>query len=224
MPDGSGEWMQPPPEQEGLKRYVATLRERIWIIMATTVIAAVMALLYVATASKVYEGSAEMRVIPASSEQQGGGVNLPIIRPSSDPTRDVETAARLVTNIDVARRVQEDLDSDLSPEALLSKVTAEPVAQSNIVVVTAQAGSPEEAADLANSFAEQTIVEQTEELHDYIEPLIPILERQIESSPEGADDHPRRGDPGRAPGAGGRARSHTERADRGDASYGSGQP
>ncbi len=186
-PVGSADWMQPPPEQEGLSRYVATLRERIWIIVATTVITTGMALIYVATANKVYEGAAEMRVIPASDEAQGAGVNLPIIRPSSDPTRDVETASRLVTNIDVAQRVQEDLDSDLSPEALLAEVTAEPAAQSNIVVVTAEAPTPDEAADLANSFAEQTIVEQTEELHDYIDAILPELEQQLATSPTGPE-------------------------------------
>jgi capsular exopolysaccharide synthesis family protein len=179
--------MQPPPEQEGLSRYVATLRERIWIIVATTVISTGMALIYVASANKVYKGAAEIRVIPASDDQQGAGVNLPIIRPSSDPTRDVETASRLVTNIDVAERVQEELDSDVSPAALLDSVTAEPVAQSNIVVVGAEAGTPEEAADLANAFAEQTIVEQSEELHDYIDEVLPALEKQLKDTPEGLE-------------------------------------
>ena len=79
------------------------------------------------------------------------------------------------------------MDSDASPEALLAAVTAEPVAQSNIVVVTAEAGTPQEAADLANSFAEQTIVEQTEELHDYIDPILPELEERLENSAPGVE-------------------------------------
>ena len=173
------EWMKPPVEQEGLKRYVATLRERIWIVIATIVITTGIAILYVMTATEVYRGATELRITPAPDQQSGVVASLPLLRQSADPTRDVETASRLVTNIEVAERVKEDLDSPLSAEALLGSVTAEPVAQSNIVVVRGDAGTPEEAAEISNAFAKQAIVEQTEELHAYIEDLIPQLEAQL---------------------------------------------
>ena len=80
------------------------------------------------------------------------------------------------------QRVKEELDSPLSAEALLGSVTAEPVAQSDIVVVRADAATPEEASDLSNAFAEQTIVEQTEELHDFVDPQIPELESELDTA------------------------------------------
>ena len=85
-----------------------------------------------------------------------------MIPESSDPTRDVETASRLVTNIEVAERVKAELDSPDSARKLLGKATAEPVASSNIVAVTAEAGSADEAAELANAFATQAVAEQTD--------------------------------------------------------------
>ena len=176
------EWMKPPVEQEGLKRYVSTLRERIWIVVATIVITTGIAILYVMTAAEVYRGATELRITPAPDTQSGVIGSLPILRKSADPTRDVETASRLVTNIDVAQRVKEELDSPLTAEALLGSVTAEPVAQSDIVVVRADAGVPKEAAELSNAFAEQTIIEQTEELHGFIEERIPELEAQLASA------------------------------------------
>jgi capsular exopolysaccharide synthesis family protein len=176
------DWMQPPVEQEGLKRYVGTLRERIWIVVATIVITTGIAILYVVTADKVYRGATELRITPAPDQQTGVVASLPLLRKSADPTRDVETAARLVTNIDVADRVKDELDSPLSPEALLGSITAEPVAQSDIVVVRADASTPDDAAELSNTFAEQTIVEQTEELHAYIKEQIPQLERQVKNA------------------------------------------
>ncbi|MDX6585732.1 MAG: tyrosine-protein kinase [Solirubrobacterales bacterium] len=175
------DWMQPPVEQEGLKRYVATLRERIWIVIATIVITTGIAILYVMTATEVYRGATEMSVNPAPADQSGVVAQLPLLRESADPTRDVETAARYVTNIDVAERVREELDSPLSAEALLGKITAEPVAQSEIIVVRADATTPEEAAELSNAFAEQAIVEQTEELHSFIEDILPGLEKEQEN-------------------------------------------
>ena len=173
------EWMKPPVEQEGLKRYVSTLRERIWIVIATIVITTGIAILYVMTAAEVYRGATELRITPAPDQQTGVVASLPLLRQSADPTRDVETASRLVTNIEVAERVKEELDSPLSAEALLGSVTAEPVAQSNIVVVRGDAGTPKEAAEISNAFANQAIVEQSEELHAYIEDLIPQLEAQL---------------------------------------------
>lgn len=178
----SSDWIQPPVEQEGLTRYVATLRERFWIIVATIVITTGIAVLYVVTASEVYRGVTELRITPVPDTQVGILGQLPLLRKSADPTRDVETASRLVTNIDVAERVKGELESDLTAEGLLAQVTAEPVAQSDIIVVRADAASPEEAAVLANEFSKQTIIEQTDELQEFIKPLIPALERELDAA------------------------------------------
>ena len=74
-------------------------------------------------------------MIPASRDDTALN-GLPVIRESSDPTRDVETAARLVDSRNVADRVIKDLGLDQSADSLLAQVTAEPVAQSNIVAIT----------------------------------------------------------------------------------------
>lgn len=172
-------WLQPLSEQEGLTRYVQTLRDRIWIVVAMVAITTGVAVLYVSTATKMYEATADVQVIPAP-QGESQFANLPLLRSSSDPTRDVETAAQQFTNIDVAERVVKKLDLSVDPMTLLDDVTAEPVAQSNILAITATASDPQLAQDLANTFAEQAIVEQTETLHDYIEQILPGLEAQIE--------------------------------------------
>lgn len=170
----SSEWIQPPVEQEGLTRYVATLRERIWIVIAIIAITTGIAILYVATANKQYEASADVFVNPEPADDDLP-IRLPVPRQSSDPTRDVETASRLVTNIDVAERVRKELESPLSAQDLLGKINAEPLAQSNIVVISARAASPEEATELVNTFAEQAIAEQTQLVHDFIDENLPRL-------------------------------------------------
>jgi non-specific protein-tyrosine kinase len=181
----TADWLQPHVEEEGLSRYVQTIRERIWIVLAIMAITTGFAILYVATASDVYEARADMLVLPATADSQSL-VNLPLIRESSDPTRDVETASRLITNIDVAERVQEELDSPASASDLLGDVTAEPVAQSNIVAVVAEAGTAEEAQALANAFARAAIEEQTETLHAYIDQTLPALEERATTSDDPA--------------------------------------
>jgi len=116
-----------------------------------------------------------MLVTPISSTDTFLGGLPGLIPPSSDPTRDVETASRLVTNVEVASSVKTKLNSSESPQQLLGKVTAVPVASSNIVAVTAQAGSPAQARDLANAFATEAVANQTAQLHAAIDKTVPAL-------------------------------------------------
>jgi capsular exopolysaccharide synthesis family protein len=182
-PAAGDDWLQPPAEQHGLSSYVRTLRERLRMIVAIVGLTFAGAVLYVFTADEVYEASTDIIIFPAPPADQNL-INLPLIRASSDPTRDVETAAKLITNIEVAEEVQEDLDSPESAESLLDQVSAEPVAQSNIVTVTAEAPTPEEAQALANAFATTAIELRTEALHDYIDDALPGLEAQLEENPD----------------------------------------
>ena len=177
------DWLQPPAEQEGLKRYVETIRERLPLILATVAVTTAIAILYVISASKTYEAQADVLVTPLPCDE--ASINaLGLICQSVDPIRDVETAARLITNIDVSRRVAEELQLTDSPQDLVQRVEAEPIAQSNIVSVTATEDSPEGAQALANGFAEAAVDERTDQLHEAIDDLLPQLELQL----EGTDD------------------------------------
>ncbi len=168
-------WLEPPEEELGLKRYVETIRERLGLVIVATLVTTAAAVGYVLTAQKTYEAEADLLVSPVSSDTLP---SLPLIRQSSDPTRDVETAARLVSNNDVAERVKTELGVTESPEDLLKQVTAEPVAQSNIVAVVASDHEPAKARDLANAFADAAVVEQTEQLHAEIDAQIAGLQAQ----------------------------------------------
>jgi capsular exopolysaccharide synthesis family protein len=173
------DWLQPPEEQEGLQRYVETIRERIWLILTAVAITTGIALLYVATATKTYSAEADILVTPVSGTDPALS-SLGLISESADPTRDVETASRLITNINVATRVKKAINSSRSPGSLLASVSAAPVAQSNIVALTANESSPESAQRLANAFVQQAVAERTATLHDQIDSLIPQLQSQLQ--------------------------------------------
>ncbi len=175
-------WRQPLEETGGLQGYVETLRERWKLILAVTVVVTGVAILYVATASKVYESEAEMLITPDSSADPTLAT-LGLITDSSEPTRPIETASKFVTNIEVANKVKQSLGSEETARELLSKVEAQPVAQSNIVAVTAKADSPELSRELANAFATQAVIDRTERLHERIDATIPQLREQIATAP-----------------------------------------
>ena len=175
------DWRSPGTEQAGLARYLMTLRERLGLIVACVAITLGVAVAYLAVTEDTYEAEADLLVTPVASEDQLPGLGL--IPESPDPTRDVETAARLVTQRDVAERVVQELNLDESPEDVLGKVEAEPIAQSNLVAITAEGSTPEEARDLANAFADGVVAERTEQLHQQLDMLIPSLRERVEADP-----------------------------------------
>lgn len=175
----SADWLQPPVAQEGLGHYVEVVRERIWVIVLAVGLTVFVAMAYLATADKVYEAEADLLITPVPSEDPLLA-SLGLIRESSDPTRDVETAARLATTVDVAERAASQLGLSTPPRQLLGRVAAEPVAQSNIVALTARAPTAEESAELANAFAAASVAERTEALHEQIEALLPDLRERAD--------------------------------------------
>jgi len=178
----SADWLKPAEEQEGLSRYVETVRERFWVILAAVIVTTGIALLYVLTATKTYEARTDMLITPISGDDPVL-VSLGLLRESADPTRDVQTASQLIANVDVARQATEDLETEESPETLLAGVTAEPVANSNIIAVTATETSPQYAQEVADTFANAAVEERTASMHEQINERLPRLEAIAATDP-----------------------------------------
>jgi Mrp family chromosome partitioning ATPase len=178
----SADWVRPRADVQGARRSWEALRGGRWLILLTVSIALGTALVYLSIASPVYEASANLLVTPIAADDpdlQGLG----LIPGSSDPTRDVETASLLVRTTDVAKRARARLHLDRSPQSLIGDVRAEPVAQSNIVTVRAQASSGVQAARLANAFAQGVVAQRTDVLHRQLDQLIPQLARRERALP-----------------------------------------
>jgi succinoglycan biosynthesis transport protein ExoP len=183
----SAPWRRPQLGTSGFERYLHTLRERVRLIAVVTLATTIVAAAYLAVADDKYRAEADLLVSPAS-QNDTALTGLPVIHESSDPTRDVSTASRLVTSRDVAARVQRRLGLDESVSELQGAVSAEPVAQSNIVSVRAEANSPQLAASIANGFATEVVAERSEELRREINQQIPRIRQQIaEAAARGQD-------------------------------------
>jgi capsular exopolysaccharide synthesis family protein len=181
-PSPASNWLNPSAEEQGLARYVSTIRERKWLILATVLVCTLAAILYVATATKVYEAEADLLITPVTnSDTTYAGLGL--ITASSDPTRDVETASKLVRSVNVAKRVKTQLRKTGSAQSLLDDVTVQPVATSNIVAITAQDDSPASAQALANAFATQAVAERTAAFHAQLDEKIKNLKPQVVKQP-----------------------------------------
>ncbi|MGI8624003.1 MAG: AAA family ATPase [Solirubrobacteraceae bacterium] len=172
-------WWTPDGETVGVPRYLEALRAGRWIVVAALVVCIAFAALYLVQAQRVYQATADVLVNPISNLL----VPVPgIIQQSNDPTRDVETAARLVTSPVVARRVIDRLRLPTDVTGVLRQISADPVAQSNIVTVTAESSSAAGAKALADAVAQEFVAYRTERLHQTLDGYIARLRPQVRSA------------------------------------------
>lgn len=184
-----GDWLRVRSESEGLARYVATVRERWWVVALVTVVALVIAAAYVATAPSVYQAEADILVTPVSAGDAATD-GLGLITESNDPTQDVTTASRLFTTPAVGQRVKQQLRLPGSPTSVFEDVVVEPIAQSNLVAIRAEADTPQGAADLATAVAQSAIAVSTAQLHTQIDQLVPQLQQRLRGVPTAQQSGP----------------------------------
>ena len=123
--------------------------------------------------------------IAAAGHAGGGEANvngLGLITQSGNPTGDVSTAASLVTTSEVGALVASKI-GQTTGRAVLGEVSAVPVAQSNVVAITATASTARRAQAIANAFAMATVQNRTRSLHRQLESIIPTLKAQVEALP-----------------------------------------
>jgi capsular exopolysaccharide synthesis family protein len=169
-------------DDQSLLRYWMVLRERVWIIVACTVLVFAAAVAYVKVAPKTYQATAEMEVQAAPP---GSAVlsALPVLHQTGDPTEDVLTGASLVTTQPVAAAAVRAEHLNMSAAAALGTVQASPIGQAGLVAVTATASSPGLAQRLANGFVDQTIAQSTARMHAAIQNELPTLQSQLTAVP-----------------------------------------
>lgn len=169
--------------ESGVSRLSRTIRER-WLIVLLAVLAAVLgALFYVSSATPVYQADAQLLISPVTDPSLNA---LSLIRSSSDPSNDTQTAALLVRTAEVAAEAARLLHSPEPAQSLLNRVQATPVAGSDVLAVTANASTPSGAARLANAFAQAAIDVRSRLLQAQLRTAIPRLQAQIKKSPQNA--------------------------------------
>jgi Mrp family chromosome partitioning ATPase/capsular polysaccharide biosynthesis protein len=103
-----------------------------------------------------YEAVARLLINPVSQDDEAV-FGLPLLRDSGDPSRTVETAAALIESPEAAAATARRLGDGWTADEVLDSVDAEPAGQSNILELTATADTPDEAAELANTFVQASI-------------------------------------------------------------------
>jgi succinoglycan biosynthesis transport protein ExoP len=188
--DTSG-WLVREGNGDGPRRYRDAVRDHLRLILLVTAVTTAAATTYVLVANRSYEATASLLVTPVSRVDDTL-TNAGLVRDSNDPTRDVETVARLATTLNVAGIARQQLGSNRSPRSLLDDVDADPIAQSNVVAVTATASSARAAAALANAFAAAAVADRTRKFHARLDREIAGLRRELRGRATSATSDPLR--------------------------------
>lgn len=140
-------------------------------VACTTALALIAAAVYLGVRSERYEASADVLVAPLATDDpefQG----LPLIRESSDGSRPVQTAAGLLRGAAIADLTAKALGSGWTQKKVEDEVGVAPRGESNLVAVTAQSADPDEAAEVANRYANAALQFRRRSIE-------PALEREI---------------------------------------------
>jgi Mrp family chromosome partitioning ATPase/capsular polysaccharide biosynthesis protein len=177
----SADWIAPVDTERRLGYYLDAIWAGRWIVIMVVVAALAGGIAYVSTAPKVYEAHSQLLVtpIPASSNTSGLG----LVQQSSDPLRDVQTAAGFVSTIRVANGARQTLRTSDSAQSLLDAITVSPIANSDVVDIAAKGDSPEQAKHRADAVAMATVADRTASLYDQLNVLIPRLQAQLAALP-----------------------------------------
>jgi capsular exopolysaccharide synthesis family protein len=161
-----------------LHDYLRVIRRHKWMIALIALAGAAIALAMSLASPKTYEATSQVifrdvleDLIPLGVE--GNPNESPVVRSAAQ--------AELITRQDVADQVQKELDSSLSTAELTSAIDTQVGVQTNIVKITASAGDPKLAAQLANAFASVTKDVGAKEERDRLDQ---VEENQLENLKE----------------------------------------
>jgi polysaccharide biosynthesis transport protein len=173
-------WLTPQGPREGLSHYVEVLRGRMWLILGCVVATTVIAAAYATVAKKQWKATSHLLISPISG--QNNFIGLGLITASSNAGGDISTAASFVTTPEVGALVAARI-GETSAGGAVSGVTAVPVAQSNVVAITASSSSAARAQAIANAFALETVNARTNTMHRELETIIPTLRTEVRTLP-----------------------------------------
>ena len=160
-----------------LPRFLGLVRARKWLIAAIVVAAAALALAASLTQSDRYQASADLifgRTTNADAIITGGATDV-----AEDPVRAAATNLALASLDTVATRVKQRFRGSATVDEIRSAVSIHSEGESDVVAVTAEWSTPEQAAAIANAFATEIVAQRRDTAQADIQRGIDALKARI---------------------------------------------
>jgi capsular exopolysaccharide synthesis family protein len=152
--------MRETPPTGTLRAYLRVLNERRWLVASIIVLATAIGVAYCVLKTPEYEATAKIEFKNDSEDFPAIGLQSV---PSFQPEKPIAADTEVVTRRDVVDEVKNNLGTKLSVSELRSSVDAVVQPDSNLVGVTATSTSAQEAADVANAFAQSAARARTQD-------------------------------------------------------------
>ncbi len=142
--------------EPALGPYLRALRRHWLLISAITVLCGAVAGATVVRSSRTYQATATVLVSPLD-QGDANFVNTGVVLETGEPVRTVQTAGALIDSLPAAQATAAKMGRGWSTNQVQSAVSVTPLGQSDVLNVTAQAGSAAQAVRLANTFAQAAV-------------------------------------------------------------------
>jgi polysaccharide biosynthesis transport protein len=162
------------PDIIDLRDHLTVLRRRKVTVIATVVAVVAAGLGFTLLQTPQYEAEAKVVVSAVSApgvETASGDLSM--------RQRELETQREIVRSVPVAQGVIEELELDIAPGALLSRVRAETVRDTDVMSIRVRALDPEEAATLTQAFAQMFLEHRREEGAERTQAALADLEGRV---------------------------------------------
>lgn len=163
-------------DERDFRELIRPLRRRWWILAGVALLVAAGTYLHYRDEPARYAAQTSIFVQPSQLDSIvfGGGSDV------VTANRTVKNQAQLLQTRSVAQKVARDLGYSGSPEALLGRVTATALEDSDFVQIQAVGPTPETAAAIANGFAKAFIELRSTELRDDARKVRIDIEQRLE--------------------------------------------
>lgn len=136
-----------------LRDYIQVIKRRRWWLVAAVVLVTAAALLYsFLLQGRLYQASSW--VVVKEKPLESSVLEQTISELSSQPERSLQTHVELLRTKEMAKKVVEALQLEMSAGELMEKIDVQPVSNTNIIEVRATDRYPERARDIANIYAQ----------------------------------------------------------------------
>lgn len=142
--------------EQAIGPYLRAIRRHWILVTVITVLAGLIAAYTVSRGGKTYQATSSILVSPLP-EGQSSTLGIGTVVDTGDPARTVQTAAALIDTPQAAQATASALGHGWTAGGVQSAVGVAPLGASNVVAVTAQASNPQDAARVANAFAQNAI-------------------------------------------------------------------
>jgi succinoglycan biosynthesis transport protein ExoP len=167
--------LENPEHQISLREYLAVLRVRKWTIILCVVLITGAAVGFSAMQTPLYSAETRVLVEPIAGESTTFNPLLPV---------DISTQVELIASESVAALVREDLNLDKPIDSLLRGLSVTPQGETQVVNITYTSPDPEEARNVAQSFADNYIEFRREQALSDVVAEEEGLQQQVQSASE----------------------------------------